>query len=1217
MNTKAFSVGNKESSIKFRSLAVVLLALLLTACIGGVPDQEDFNNSDFSLAVDDDNGRVRNLATVSWDDDDNQLIVRLSERSRSNNVVIRAAGTNQLIANVNLGGNQVRVRNSDDDDDDDDDRSSSNSTSGNRTLRVNLSPFAVPCQVVVSTSDGVGRPFNVRKAPSNCLVSAVNTSPLIIKSAKWDISDNKLKVKGYGADLNQLVTIRDAVNGTVLGSAVANSVGIWKLSVYDLFVPPCSVTATVVDQFTGYAQSSTLSVRNSSINCSAIPPVGNVPGGTQNFLEGTINVIPGSGVIQNADGTVQAILPASITFQGGAINQNNAALNYFWTFDGAVPNSLAQNPTVNFNNPGVFRVTLTVSDSFGNRDLTPATMVVIVSDNVAVNRPTASIVSPVSSQTISAGQSVYFSATGYNAGDIGNQPLSYVWDFDGGSNNTTVQNPGNVVFYTPGTYSVRLIAVDAWGRASVPDVRIVQVTQGTGNPNVPTTNQAPIASITSPTETIIRVNPGGVVNFSGFGSDYDNHTPLTYRWDFSAGAPVSVQQTAIAQFNTPGTYLVTLTVFDSLGLASAEPAVRVVIVGNTTGNPGTGNGTGNATIGDFSPNGTVTLPSQVEQTIQVGQSLDFRASGVDANGGVANLIYMWDFDDAAPDSNVQNPGMVTFNQAGVYRVRMTVRNSQGYSDPSPETRIIRVLQNTGQQGSPMATINTPNLNNQTISVGDSLNFSATATSSTGQVITNTAQFIWDFAGAREDAFTSAPGNVIFSRAGTYDVTLFVKDNAGRASSLQTRRITVQNIGNVNQAPKGAIQTPLTDVMISSGDSINFYANGSDPDNGTGVTYTWAFTDINGNTFGAPASRTGATPGLVTFNQPGVYTVKLEMRDSNNAVDPKPEMRTITVTSSGVNSQPPTATITTSHDNSQVNGTININQGTSISFQGTGTDPDGTDALIQYYWTFSGAAADSDEQFPGNVLFNKPGTFTVSLNVIDESGVRSSYPATRTIRVQGNTTISNQAPNGQISQPVNTGTQTISLGDTIVFEASATDTDNNYPLTLAWDFDTASPSVIQTINSAGQTSRPGNVTFTKAGTYTVRLNVIDSTGAVDSTADTRTIIVAGTQANNNPPNNNPPVSGNLVAVIDQPVSNQTINVGASLNFSGSASGTAATGTVKYYWDFYGLSNNWQLQNPGNVVFTKSGVYEIRLRVVVNEGTSQELVSDYATRTITVQ
>src|SRR6185503_6071216 len=95
--------------------------------------------------------------------------------------------------------------------------------------------------------------------------------------------------------------------------------------------------------------------------------------------------------------------------------------------------------------------TFTVTDALGSADPTPATRTITVSPNQA---PNGVINTPVANVTITTGQSVNFTSTGSDPNN--NLPLTYAWNFGGGAANSTVEDPGAVVFSTAGTYTVTL-----------------------------------------------------------------------------------------------------------------------------------------------------------------------------------------------------------------------------------------------------------------------------------------------------------------------------------------------------------------------------------------------------------------------------------------------------------------------------------------------------------------------------------------------------------------------------------------------------------------------------------------------------------------------------------------------------------------------------------------------------------------------------------------
>ena len=90
--------------------------------------------------------------------------------------------------------------------------------------------------------------------------------------------------------------------------------------------------------------------------------------------------------------------------------------------------------------------------------------------------------------------------------------------------------------------------------------------------------------------------------------------------------------------------------------------------------------------------------------------------------------------------------------------------------------------------------------------------------------------------------------------------------------------------------------------------------------------------------------------------------------------------------------PPTGTIT----NPASNETITAGQ--SVSYSGTGTDPDGT--ISGYSWSFPGGTPSSSLLAnAGNVTYTNPGVYVTTFTVTDNAGLSDPHPPTRTITVQ--------------------------------------------------------------------------------------------------------------------------------------------------------------------------------------------------------------------------
>ena len=186
----------------------------------------------------------------------------------------------------------------------------------------------------------------------------------------------------------------------------------------------------------------------------------------------------------------------------------------------------------------------------------------------------------------------------------------------------------------------------------------------------------------------------------------------------------------------------------------------------------------------------------------------------------------------------------------------------------------------------------------------------------------------------------------------------------------------------NQAPDGRITAPANNATFNIGSSVVFTSTATDPDDNTPLTYAWNFA-------GAAVNSTVQNPTIIV-NTVGTFTVSLTVTDSLGRVDPTPAKVTIVVKDPNAN-QAPNGVINAPSSNT----TITV--GDTLNFSATATDPDNSNELFSYRWTFAGAGPDSFEQNP-LMKFNTVGIYTVLFNVTDSKGLSDPTPASRTISV---------------------------------------------------------------------------------------------------------------------------------------------------------------------------------------------------------------------------
>jgi parallel beta-helix repeat protein len=207
-------------------------------------------------------------------------------------------------------------------------------------------------------------------------------------------------------------------------------------------------------------------------------------------------------------------------------------------------------------------------------------------------------------------------------------------------------------------------------------------------------------------------------------------------------------------------------------------------------------------------------------------------------------------------------------------------------------------------------------------------------------------------------------------AGSYTATVTVTDGDG-LTDLASANISVNSspTAGLTVAPSSG-RAPL--VVLAD-------ASGSTDIDGTIVSYTFDFGDgvIVGPQPGATASHTYAA---------GNWTARVTVTDDDGGQG----TRTAGVIVAA--NQPPNGVI----DAPAANLVIQIGQ--SVSFQGTGSDPEG-DTPLTYRWQFGNAAPASTLEDPGPVTFTKQGNYKVTFTVTDSRGLADPTPASVTIFVR--------------------------------------------------------------------------------------------------------------------------------------------------------------------------------------------------------------------------
>jgi PKD repeat protein len=274
--------------------------------------------------------------------------------------------------------------------------------------------------------------------------------------------------------------------------------------------------------------------------------------------------------------------------------------------------------------------------------------------------PVGTITSPAGDVTIAAGGSVSFAGT---ATDPDSDAVTVLWAFGDGTTSSALA-PGAHTYPVAGTYTVTFTATDAKGLSDpAPPTRTITVTGAT-------VNHPPVGTITAPAANV-SITAGQSVSFTGTATDPDGNQ-VTVLWAFGDGATSTLLAPGAHTYAAAGTFTVTFTATDSLGLADPNPPTRTITVTPVAVNA--------------PPTGTITAPAG-DVTITAGQSVTFAGTATDPNNDPVTVL--WAFGDGATSTQL-SPGAHVYATAGTFTVRFTATDSHGLADPAPPTRTITV-----------------------------------------------------------------------------------------------------------------------------------------------------------------------------------------------------------------------------------------------------------------------------------------------------------------------------------------------------------------------------------------------------------------------------------------------------------------------------------------------------------------------------------------------
>ena len=470
---------------------------------------------------------------------------------------------------------------------------------------------------------------------------------------------------------------------------------------------------------------------------------------------------------------------------------------------------------------------------------------------------------------------------------------SWQWDF-GDGNTSTLQNPSHT-YTTYGSFTVTLIATNAFGCTdTLRRTNYIRIQRATISiPGLPQRGCIPYTTTFNPAITSLDA-------------------VTSYNWDFGDGGTSTLPNPTYT-YTTQGTYTVRLIITTSTGCTDTLTVVNAIRVGSkpvadfsATPIPVCGtqpvyftNLTTPASDEwnwNFGDGGTSTLENPNHSYSDTGY---FTIQLIATNNGCPDTIvkqnyvhvlppiarftpvpdcnnrlrfsftdqsiapqtWEWDFGDGSPVSTFQNPSHI-YPAFSNYTVRLIVTNG---ACADTTTRTIRTVDESPDF-----------IANQTSACKTAtLNFTATNINAA-----NLANYAWDFG----DGGTASTGTTTVSHtytvSGTYTVRLITTDiNGCRDTMIKTNYIRINGplaaFSATNTGGCAGLTTTFND--LSTTDGVNAITN-----------WQWHFGDGNVQDYSSP-------PFQHSYNIPGVYSVKLIVTDAAGCKDSLTRNNLVTAT----------------------------------------------------------------------------------------------------------------------------------------------------------------------------------------------------------------------------------------------------------------------------------------------------------------------------------
>ncbi len=521
--------------------------------------------------------------------------------------------------------------------------------------------------------------------------------------------------------------------------------------------------------------------------------------------------------------TVLLSAPVEIRFDASSIEVDPSRyqiIGYNWDF-GDGETGTNQIVTHTYENIGEFNVILTVK----TRDLQTDEIYedAQFTKLVTITNRSLSAIFEADPQSGEAPLEVKFDAS--ESVDPDGTIESYEWDFDGDGEFDDGGVTAEYEFEKIGVYTVSLRVTSTTGEYAVAekDIKVEEA-------ELP----KPIIDVQGEPEDFLT---GTQYIFKADRTESPNGKITAYSWDFGDGTPPIKTKTASHTWQNEGTYDVILTVTDE---DDKENDITLTIeVGAPQGVPKASLKTEPAL-----KSGALSIEGEAPFTVV------FDATGsTDADNNIVD--YNWDFDGDGTEDGAGSKTSHTYEEPGTFTAELTVVDADG--NEGKASTVVKVM----SKGLTAILSADPIDGNVPVTVS----FDATGSVyPEGQI----SSYEWDFGDGTAPKIGASTISHKYTKIGTFTakVTVIGSDN---------KRDTDEIIINIREIPLTAC---FTSVFEEGEAPLN---TNFDPSCSTGTiqNYFWDFGDGGTSTDLKPSH---------TFQDPGQYTVVLEVSDAENTID---------------------------------------------------------------------------------------------------------------------------------------------------------------------------------------------------------------------------------------------------------------------------------------------------------------------------------------------